>query len=108
MIGGFDLQIPYHTIPDQIRSDQTRTHYTIASIIVAEKAIVMTGRKGVPFPLFKVLDGRTTEDYLQRVEPSPAGGKKMAEALFATALGEGDTATATMAAATMRPATMER
>ena len=74
----------------------------------ATSKIRIPGTQVVPFPLFKVLDGRTTEDYLQRVEPSPAGGKKMAEALFATALGEGDTAAATMAAATMRPATMER
>jgi len=34
------------------------------------------------FPLFEVLDGKDTNDYLQRVEPSVKGGKKMGEALF--------------------------
>mmetsp|Transcript_8262 Transcript_8262/g.10747 ORF Transcript_8262/g.10747 Transcript_8262/m.10747 type:complete len:300 (+) Transcript_8262:148-1047(+) len=34
------------------------------------------------FPLFEVLDGKTTEDYLQRVEPSVQGGRKMGEALL--------------------------
>jgi hypothetical protein len=29
--------------------------------------------------LFHVLDGKTTSDYIARVEPSPTGGKKMAE-----------------------------
>ena len=35
------------------------------------------------FPLFEVLDGKTSADYVQRVEPSVAGGRKMAKALFA-------------------------
>ena len=33
----------------------------------------------VPVPLFEVLDGKTREDYVARVEPSPEGGRKMAE-----------------------------
>lgn len=57
----------------------------------------------IPFPLFQVLDGKTTEDYLQRVEPSPSGGKKMADALFAAAVGSGGSP-----ATSMRPAKMER
>jgi hypothetical protein len=35
------------------------------------------------FPLFEVLDGKDTNDYVQRVEPSVQGGKKMADALLA-------------------------
>jgi hypothetical protein len=36
----------------------------------------------VYFPLFKVLDGKDTEDYCHRVEPSVQGGRKMADALL--------------------------
>ena len=35
--------------------------------------IKIDGTEVVPFPLFEVLDGKNTEDYLQRVEPSPSG-----------------------------------
>jgi hypothetical protein len=34
-----------------------------------------------PFALFNVLDGTDTDDYIQRVEPSVQGGRKMGEAL---------------------------
>ena len=33
-------------------------------------------------PLFHALDGKTTRDYVARVEPSSQGGKKMAEYLL--------------------------
>lgn len=36
----------------------------------------------LPFPLFEVLDGTDTNDYVQRVEPSVEGGRKMAGALL--------------------------
>jgi hypothetical protein len=35
-----------------------------------------------PFPLFKVLDGKDTKDYEQRVEPSVQGGKKIGKAFM--------------------------
>merc|ERR1712187_670859 len=34
------------------------------------------------FPLFEVLDGSNSRDYVARVEPSASGGKKMAVALM--------------------------
>lgn len=34
----------------------------------------------VPFPMFNVLDGKNTNDYIQRVEPSALGGLKLATA----------------------------
>jgi len=34
------------------------------------------------FPMFEVLDGKTSEDYLERVEPSIQGGRKIAEGLM--------------------------
>ena len=33
-------------------------------------------------PLFNVLDGKCSDDYVARVEPSASGGKKMAEYLL--------------------------
>lgn len=61
---------------------------------LATKRIRIPGTEVVAFPLFEVLDGKTTSDYLQRVEPSPQGGKKMAaaimDALFGKAIGLAD------------------
>ena len=37
--------------------------------------------------LFEVLDGTETADYVQRVEPSPQGGAKMARALMDAVVG---------------------
>jgi hypothetical protein len=42
-------------------------------------AIRIPGTQVIPTPLFRVLDGKNTNDYVQRVEPSPTGGRKMAE-----------------------------
>lgn len=36
----------------------------------------------VAVPFFKVMDGTTQEDYVQRVEPSSQGGRKMARAIM--------------------------
>ena len=33
-------------------------------------------------PLFNVLDGKNSNDYIARVEPSATGGRKMAEFLL--------------------------
>ena len=58
-----------------------------------EEAISKINIKGtnvVPFPLFKVLDGKNTNDYLERVEPSAQGGRKIADALLDVISGEGE------------------
>lgn len=44
--------------------------------------IRIPGTKVVPVPLFRCLDGKSSEDYVARVEPSAAGGRKMAEFLL--------------------------
>jgi len=44
--------------------------------------IRLPGVEVVPFPLFEALDGKDPDDYLERVEPSVQGGRKMAEALL--------------------------
>merc|ERR1719159_2061545 len=54
----------------------------------ATSRIRISGTEVIPFPLFRVLNGKTTSDYVQRVEPSPSGGCKMASALLEVILGE--------------------
>ena len=45
------------------------------------KRIRLNGVPVVALPLFEVLDGSDTRDYVQRVEPSPTGGAKLAKAI---------------------------
>ena len=47
---------------------------------LATRRIRIPGTEVVPVALFDVLDSRDTRDYVQRVEPSPKGGEKMAAA----------------------------
>merc|ERR1719491_160363 len=49
---------------------------------LATKRIRISGTEVVAFPLFEVLDGKTSSDYVSRVEPSAQGGAKMGEALM--------------------------
>jgi len=46
---------------------------------LATAKISIPGTEVIPFPLFKVLDGKHSEYYCARVEPSAEGGQKMAE-----------------------------
>lgn len=41
--------------------------------------IEIPGTEVIPVPLFNILNGKRSEDYVGRVEPSALGGKKMAE-----------------------------
>ena len=45
------------------------------------------GTTVVPIALYEALDGKNTADYVQRVEPSPQGGAKMARALMDAVVG---------------------
>ena len=45
------------------------------------KRIRLNGVPVVALPLFEILDGSDTRDYVQRVEPSPTGGAKLAKAI---------------------------
>mmetsp|Transcript_102036 Transcript_102036/g.304462 ORF Transcript_102036/g.304462 Transcript_102036/m.304462 type:complete len:351 (+) Transcript_102036:26-1078(+) len=49
---------------------------------LATRRIRIPGTQVVAFPLFEVLDGKSSLDYVSRVEPSRAGGKKMAKAFM--------------------------
>lgn len=48
----------------------------------ATSKISIPGTQVIPVPLFNVLDGKSTRDYIARVEPSSTGGRKMAEYLL--------------------------
>mmetsp|Transcript_7755 Transcript_7755/g.23034 ORF Transcript_7755/g.23034 Transcript_7755/m.23034 type:complete len:331 (+) Transcript_7755:197-1189(+) len=48
---------------------------------MATQRIRISGTRVVALPLFEVMDGRDTRDYVQRVEPSPVGGAKLARAI---------------------------
>ena len=48
----------------------------------AVSSIRIPGTRVIPVPLYHVLNGKVTSDYVQRVEPSPSGGRKMAEFLW--------------------------
>ena len=41
--------------------------------------ISIPGTQVIPVPLYRVLNGKDSSDYVLRVEPSPQGGRKMAE-----------------------------
>jgi len=45
----------------------------------ATSQIKIPGSEVVGFPMFSVLNGKDTNDYIQRVEPSSQGGRKLAE-----------------------------
>jgi hypothetical protein len=48
----------------------------------AVSKIKIEGTVIVPVPLYHVLDGKDTRDYVDRVEPSPTGGRKMAQLIL--------------------------
>mmetsp|Transcript_25062 Transcript_25062/g.41759 ORF Transcript_25062/g.41759 Transcript_25062/m.41759 type:complete len:337 (-) Transcript_25062:150-1160(-) len=51
---------------------------------LATQRISIPGTKVIAVPLFKVLDGKNTQDYCERVEPSASGGEKMGKFLVET------------------------
>ena len=60
-----------------------RLQYLIRKMYVdATSKITIGGTTVVPVPLFHALDGKTSDDYVARVEPSSQGGRKMAEYLL--------------------------
>jgi hypothetical protein len=46
----------------------------------ATTKVNIPGTEVITFPMFKTLDGKTTEDYCHAVEPSAQGNKKLAQA----------------------------
>jgi len=54
----------------------------------ATSNIKINGSEVIPIPFFDVLDGKITDDYIARVEPSVSGGRKLAEFLLFHATGD--------------------
>lgn len=66
----------YDQRPDKLQLFIRKMFLQIASHIrVADVPII-------PVPLFDALDSKNPDDYVQRVEPSPTGGRKVAEFLL--------------------------
>lgn len=65
--------LKYDTLPEKLQA-AIRTMYAQAT-----KKISVKGTKVIPVPLFEELDGKRAEDYVERVEPSVEGGRKMSE-----------------------------
>ena len=67
----------YNTNPEKLQAAIKQIfHY-------ATSKIKIRGSKVIPVPMFNILDGKTSSDYVQRVEPSTIGGEKLAK-LFLT------------------------
>ncbi len=66
----------YNSDPDKLQL-LIRQAYEMATC-----HIQLEGIEIVPFPLFQVLNGKNHADYIQRVEPSSQGGRKIANALL--------------------------
>jgi len=71
----------YNCFPNRLQAT-IRTMFRLAT-----SRIDIPGTEVVPCPLFEVLDGKSSGDYIQRVEPSERGGQKMAAALLDVLLG---------------------
>jgi hypothetical protein len=70
-------------------ADPTKLQYIIRALFerIEHKGFQVFSSAGdrvkvLPFPLFEVLDGSITSDYVQRVEPSVQGGRKLGNALL--------------------------
>lgn len=66
----------YNSNPRRLQAVIRRVH------AMAHGTMSLAGTEVMAFPMFDVLDGSDTRDYVQRVEPSAAGGEKMGAALL--------------------------
>jgi hypothetical protein len=67
----------YNTNPQKLQTFIRKVYHDVIS------TIQIPGSQVIPVPLYRVLNGKNSEDYVARVEPSPTGGRKMAEFLLA-------------------------
>lgn len=66
------LQLGYNTDPSHLQQ-------VIRKIFEqGTSKISIPGTTVLPIPMYEALDGKDTGDYVQRVEPSIQGGRKMA------------------------------
>eukprot|EP00490_Sorites_sp_Unknown_P009315 CAMPEP_0114650050 /NCGR_PEP_ID=MMETSP0191-20121206/7431_1 /TAXON_ID=126664 /ORGANISM="Sorites sp." /LENGTH=245 /DNA_ID=CAMNT_0001863827 /DNA_START=168 /DNA_END=902 /DNA_ORIENTATION=- len=72
----------YDRNPDKLQTVMRQVYW------LAVSKIQIPGTEVVTLPLYEVLDGKDTHDYVARVEPSDQGGKKLAVALTNAILGD--------------------
>jgi len=72
----------YNTNPSKLQ-DMIRRIFNAAT-----DQIHIPGTEVIAYPLFQDLDGKSSEDYDSRVEPSVLGGRKMAKGLVEAVLGK--------------------
>ena len=65
--------LQYNTKPEKLQAIIRKEFYEATSRI-----LVPGVDEVIPVPLFSILDGKSTEDYVARVEPSSIGGRKIA------------------------------
>ena len=70
----------YNDNPKKLQKAIEQIFYKATCNIKIEGSIV------VPFPMFHYLNGKDSTDYVQRVEPSMKGGKKLAEGFMGACL----------------------
>jgi hypothetical protein len=69
-------------------SDPAKLQLIISRVFaIATSQIRIPGVRVVPFPMYSVMDGKTSADYVERVEPSAEGGRKLAGAPCSLVLG---------------------
>lgn len=67
----------------QYNSNPVKLQAVISRLFeLATKQIQVPGTTVIAIPLFQALDGKISEDYVQRVEPSAKGGVKMAKLII--------------------------
>mmetsp|Transcript_46148 Transcript_46148/g.107847 ORF Transcript_46148/g.107847 Transcript_46148/m.107847 type:complete len:316 (-) Transcript_46148:91-1038(-) len=65
----------YNTNPDKLQTVMRQVYsWGVSQLSIPDVTIV-------PLPLYEVLDGKDTTDYVARVEPSEKGGQKMGKAI---------------------------
>ena len=78
----------YDKNPEVLQLIMRTLYERISSSITAVDGVPV-----VPCPLFRALDGKTTADYAQRVEPSIQGGEKLAKVIVDAVFAESAAAT---------------
>ena len=66
----------YNTNPEKL---QAAIHQIF---LHATSKIKIEGTKVIPFAMYSILNGKITDDYVQRVEPSGQGGYKLAKSVL--------------------------
>ena len=73
---------PCH-VPRRYNTEPKKLQYIMREVYRrGTSRIELGGVPVIPVPLYEALDGKDTRDYVQRVEPSSAGGRKLARLIM--------------------------